>query len=84
MGLSIRNRELEKLARFLAGRSGRSMTEEILQALRDRKLFFESGKSRRERVEDICDSCAALPDIESATPDRILGYDGEGLFEHGG
>lgn len=83
MALSIRNRELEKLARALAELTGHSMTEEILLALEERKALLETGMSKLERLKELCRACAALPDLDTRSAEDILDYDEQGLFLHG-
>lgn len=83
MAISIRNRECERLARYLADRNGSGMTEEILAALRERVKKNDTGISRKERIEKISAECAALPDFDTRGPDEILGYDEHGAFPHG-
>lgn len=84
MALSIRNRDLEKLARTLAECTGHSMTEEILLALKERKTFLETGTSKLERCKELCRACAALPDLDTRPAEDILDYDEHGLLSHGG
>ena len=83
MAISIRNRECEDLARYLAERNGSGMTEEILAALRERVKKLTTGKSRLERIRQICAECAGLPDLTDASADQILGYDENGAFHYG-
>ena len=84
MGLSFRNRELEKLARLLAERTGKSMTEEISIALKERMKRIDTGVARRDRLNLICTRCSTLPDMDTRGVDNILGYDGDGFFNNGG
>jgi antitoxin VapB len=82
MALSIKNPEAERLARELASKTGESMTEAILKALRER-LEREVGRRRHLRLVDQLDEiairCAALPVIDDRSEDEILGYDEKGL-----
>jgi len=83
MALSIRNAECERLARLLADRTGRGMTDEILAALKERVCRLDTGKSRRERLELIARDCAGISVLDSRSPEEILGYDEHGAFPHG-
>jgi antitoxin VapB len=83
MAISIRNRECERLARYLAERNGSGMTDEILAALRERVKKCDTGVSRLERIQRISAECSALPDFDTREPDEILGYDEHGVFSHG-
>ena len=82
MAVSIKNDETERLARELAKRTGVSITEAVTTALRE-QLAREEGKRRVPRIRDellaIGRRCAALPDLDTRSPDEILGYDEIGL-----
>ena len=82
MALSIKNIEVERLARELADRTGDSLTGVIQKALQERldRLQFE----RRNQVltgqlDEILRRVDEMPDIDSRTPDEIIGYDEDGL-----
>jgi antitoxin VapB len=81
MPLSIKHPEADRLARELAARTGESLTEAIIKALRER-LQRETGRPRVRRVSDelgrIGARCAALPVIDDRSPEEILGYDAAG------
>lgn len=82
MALSIKNSEAERLARALAKRTGESITQAVITALRER-LKREEGRERVPRIKDqLLDAgqrCAALPDLDKRTAEEILGYDESGL-----
>ena len=82
MALSIKHPEADKLARQLAEATGESLTDAIIQALRER-LRREQGRIRPPRLRDeiraIRQRCAALPVRDHRSPDEILGYDEQGL-----
>jgi antitoxin VapB len=82
MAVSIKNEETERLARELAKRTGVSITEATTKALRE-QLTREEGKRSARRVRDellaIGRRCAALPDLDTRSPEEILGYDETGL-----
>lgn len=84
MPLSIKNEETERLARTLAKETGESITGAITRALRE-ALLRARGRRRSPSIRDsligISDRCAALPDLDSRSPDEILGYGEEGEFE---
>ncbi len=83
MPLNIKNKEAEELARRLSRKTGRSITEVVIQALRQ-QLRREEGRSSvpglAEDLMDIGRHCAALPVLDDRTPDEILGYDSRGLW----
>jgi antitoxin VapB len=82
MALSIKHPEADRLARELAQRTGESLTEAVLNALRER-LRRETGRGQVPRLADelraIRRRCSALPVIDPRSPDEILGYDEQGL-----
>lgn len=82
MALSIKDPEADRLARELAERTGETLTEAVIVALRDR-LKRERGRSRprplREELAEIRRRCAALPVLDERSPEEILGYDERGL-----
>ncbi|MDG4882062.1 type II toxin-antitoxin system VapB family antitoxin [Mesorhizobium sp. WSM4884] len=84
MALSIKNMDVERLARELARRRSVSVTEAIRQSL-EREVARERLVPRNEsgdlfqRLMAISDSAAQVPKRENAmTENEILGYD-----EHG-
>jgi antitoxin VapB len=82
MPLSIRNSEAEKLARRLSRLTGETMTEAISKSLRERLERIERNRSQddvRKRIDKILARIDALPDLDTRTPDEILGYDENGL-----
>ena len=82
MALSIKDPEADRLARELAARTGESLTEAVLVALRER-LARETGRTKaialREELAAIRRRCAALPVVDNRSADEILGYDDRGL-----
>jgi antitoxin VapB len=82
MALSIKHQEADRLARELAARTGESLTDAIIGALRER-LQRERARRRPARLRDeiraIRQRCAALPVRDRRSPDAILGYDDQGL-----
>jgi antitoxin VapB len=78
MALSLKNPESERSARSLAKRTGKSITEALTMALQD-KLKRERTRNGTPglaaKLMEISRHCAALPDLDTRTPDEILGYD---------
>lgn len=81
MPLSIKHPEADRLARELAKRTGESLTDTVVKALRE-KLEREKHRNRRrsvfEELEAIRERCARLPVFDDRSPDEIL-YDERGL-----
>lgn len=82
MALSIKHPEADRLARELAARTGETLTDAVVVALRER-LARETGRARsnplREELAAIRRRCAALPVIDDRPAEEILGYDERGL-----
>jgi antitoxin VapB len=83
MPLNIKNAEADELARRLAQRTGRGITEVVIEALRE-KLTREEGRtsvpSLASEILEIGRHCAALPEIDTRTDDEILGYNERGVW----
>ena len=83
MPLSIKDPEADQLARNLAQRTGETITQAVITALRER-LAREQRKDETienlvEEIMDIGKHCAALPLLDARSADEIIGYDGRGL-----
>jgi antitoxin VapB len=82
VALNLKNPEAEKLAKALARKTGETLTDAVINALRER-LSREEGRRTPRRLEDellaIGARCAALPDLDRRSPDEIIGYDEVGL-----
>ncbi len=84
MALSIKNPEVERLAREIAQRRRISVTEAIRQSLereteRDREVADEDRQELLKRLIAIAESAASIPSISDMTDDEILGYDEFGI-----
>ncbi|UVK46840.1 type II toxin-antitoxin system VapB family antitoxin [Mesorhizobium sp. AR07] len=85
MALSIKNMEVEQLARELARRRRVSVTEAIRQSLerevaRERLVPRDETDDLFQRLMAIADSAGKVPKRENAmTDDEILGYDEFGI-----
>jgi len=82
MALSIKDPEADRLARELAARTGETLTEAIVQALRERiarEYARVAPKRMAEVLGEIGKRCASLPVLDDRSPDEIIGYDGGGL-----
>lgn len=82
MALSIKHPEADRFARALAARTGETLTEAVVTALRER-LARETGRARvvplRDELAAIRHRCAALPVVDNRSAEAILGYDERGL-----
>jgi antitoxin VapB len=82
MAISLKDSEADRLAREVAARTGETLTQAIVVALRER-LARLRGRSRRRRLRDelreIGRRCAQLPTLDERSAEEILGYDERGL-----
>jgi antitoxin VapB len=82
MALSIKSEEADRLARELAKATGETLTQAVVNALRER-LQRQRGRNRASRLRDelkrIRKRCAALPVLDHRAPEDIVGYDETGL-----
>ena len=82
MAINIRNAETERLAAELALLTGRTKTEAVTEAIRDRleRMRRErSGRSLADELDEIGRRCAKLPLRDGRPADEILGYDEHGV-----
>jgi antitoxin VapB len=83
MALSFKNPEVDRLARELAEQRGVSLTEAVLEALRQ-QLQRERNprtieKSRIGVLREARERLSRLPVRDTRSADEILGYDDRGL-----
>lgn len=82
MALSIKNAEADRLARALSRATGETLTEAVVNALRER-LQREQGRAQplrlRDEIRKIRKRCSRLPVLDPRSPNEILGYDDRGL-----
>lgn len=80
--LNIKHPEADRLARALAQQTGETITDVVINALRE-KLLREQGRRAplelKEALLNIGHRCATLPDQDDRSPDDILDYDQHGL-----
>lgn len=86
MALSIKNKEVEVLARELARRTGVPITVAVRDALRksvDRARLVAKSQDKSDevflKIMEIGRRAAARPVINNMTDDEILGYDEFGV-----
>jgi len=84
MALSIKHPDADRLARELAAATGETLTDAVINSLRER-LRREQGRSSKPLLLDelraIRERCAALPVLDDRSPEEILGYNEVGLPE---
>lgn len=82
MPLSIKDPKADRLARELARLTGETITEAVTIALQERLQRVTArrrGRSLADELDEIARRCAALPVLDTRTPDEIIGYDEHGL-----
>lgn len=81
MVLSIKNEEADRLARELAAVTGESLTDAVIEALRERiqRERGRAGLSKAEKLRRLVAEIQALPVLDDRTADEIIGYDENGL-----
>ena len=83
MPLNIKNPEADNLARLLAKKTGRTITDVVVYALRE-QLRREEGKSAApdlaEELMSIGRHCASLPDRDLRPEEELLGYNELGIW----
>jgi len=86
MPLSIKDPDADRLARALAQRTGETLTEAVINALRERLELKERKEQTVESVvEDVMEigrHCASPPPLDERRPDESLGYDENGLCRY--
>jgi antitoxin VapB len=84
VALSLKDAETDRLARAVAALTGESLTEAVRTALAERldRERLKRGRPRdlAARLRAIGAACAALPDVDTRTPDAIVGYDDDGMW----
>lgn len=82
MAMSIKNIEVERLARELANQTGESLTGAIEKALKERLERVKQERGQQlvlGQLEEIISRVDRLPVLDSRSADEILGYDEHGL-----
>ena len=83
MPLSIKDPEADRLARAVARRTGETLTQAVINALRDRLVRLEQRTQDIDTlVEDVLAigrHCAALTVLDERSDDEILGYNEHGV-----
>ena len=82
MAISIKSIETEHLAREIAAKTGESLTGAIQKALEERLERLKNSRRIQPlamQLDDILQRVDEMPDLDSRTPDEIIGYDENGL-----
>jgi antitoxin VapB len=83
MPLNIKDAEADRLARELAASTGETLTEAVLNALRERlarqRQRRPAPRSAKEILREARGRLARLPVQDQRSAEEILGYDDMGL-----
>ena len=82
MPLNIKNAPAEQAVRDLAALTGETVTVAVQRAAEERLNRLRrsrGGGSLAAELLAIGRRCAALPDLDTRTPDDIIGYDEHGV-----
>ncbi len=83
MALNIKDAEADRLARELAAATGETLTDAVLNALRERiarqRQKRPAPRSAREVLRDSRLRLAGLPVLDGRSADEIIGYDETGV-----
>jgi antitoxin VapB len=71
--------EAERLAQELAAKTGESLEDAVIKALRQQTEREERRIKLHEAIKEIQDRVAELPVLDDRSADEILGYDEWGL-----
>jgi len=85
--LNIKDPEAHRLAADLAHRTGQTITEAVIDALRQRSFELELIQSRDSILREarsIIDRVKQLPDLDTRSQEEILGYNRFGAFDPDG
>ena len=82
MAISIKNLDVERLAREVAAKTGESLTGAIHKALEerlDRLKRLKRAPAIEGQLEEIVSRIGQLPVLDRRSPEEIVGYDENGL-----
>jgi antitoxin VapB len=84
MGISIKNADVERMAREAARRRGVGMTEALHQILAEEEARVAAAREwevaeKVRKVREIVEGTAGLPRLSELSDDEIIGYDEQGL-----
>jgi len=84
MAISLKDPETDRLARAVAALTGETLTDAIRIALAERldRERLQRGQltGLAARLQALGEECTALPDLDSRSPEDIVGYDESGLW----
>jgi antitoxin VapB len=82
MPINIKNHEAERLVREITHATGETMTQAIINALKERLERIKGRRQARsatEKLKLILQRVDRLPELDERSADEILGYDQHGV-----
>ena len=82
MPLNIKSRKADELARELARKTGKSITDAVITSLEEslsREAARRKPRTLTEDLKEISRRCASLPDRDTRTAEEIIGFDEIGV-----
>lgn len=84
MALSLKDPATDRLARQVAAITGESLTEAVRTALAERlaRERYKRGQpsGNHTQILAILAEIDAMPDLDTRTPEEIIGYDEHGIW----
>jgi antitoxin VapB len=84
MAISVKDPETDRLARAVAALTGETLTTAVRKALAERlereRLKPGGPVDLVARLREIGEHFASLPDIDTRSPDEVVGYDETGMW----
>lgn len=83
MPISIKNQKAEALANEVAKETGETLTQAVIHALEERLQKVRGKRTVEDLTETILKiskRCQSLPDLDTRSPEEILGYNDTGTF----
>jgi antitoxin VapB len=83
MNLVIDNSEFEDAVKELAAETGESEEVSVQVAVKERldRLTHRKGRELLDRIREIQDRVAAMPELDPRPADEIIGYNEHGTFD---
>jgi antitoxin VapB len=80
MALNVKSKEAHELAKRLSDLTGQSMTQSVVEALREAVARrAKPAAPKRALLGRIAEHCAALPVLDGRRAEDVIGYDERGL-----
>ena len=84
MPIHLKNPEAERLVREISHTTGETLTQTIINALKERLERLKCrrhARSAEDKLKSILQRVDQLPDLDGRSADEILGYDQHGVPE---